>query len=484
MKNLNRRQFLRQFSTTSVGTFLSVPFLPKFFQSGSKINKKPNIIFIMADDCSRDWLGCYGSKENVTPNLDKLAEEGIRFETFWVTPLCTPTRNMLLTGRYPFRTGWIAHYDTPRWGGQFFDWNREITFARVLKQAGYSTAIGGKWQINDFRVHPDALKRHGFDEHCIWSGFESGNSPSEKRYWDAYLITNGVRKIHKGEYGPDVVNEFLLDFIKRHKNGPFLVYYPMILTHGPYEPTPFNKNSIKDSSDKKELYSGMVQYADYLIGRLVEELDNLGIRENTVIFYTGDNGSSTGGKAWGEERLNKGKGKRADIGVHTPLIVNWPGTIRPGQVTDELSDISDMLPTFAELAGASLPRNVKIDGQSIVSILLGQEGPRRKWIFSQLGKERLIRDKRYILHSDGRFYDLKTDPYEKNNLANSKDPEIIKAKIKLKKVLNSFPPDKKLTGFPPSYEELGKVPDLPPGSGKWKKFKVTKVKNKNRASKQ
>ena len=443
--------------------------LPATLSAAEQARAKPNIIFIMTDDCSRDWLGCYGSQENATPNLDRLAAGGMRFETFYVTSICTPTRNMLLTGRYPFRTGWIRHHDAPRWGGQYFDWNREVTFARGVRDAGYATAVAGKWQVNDLRTHPDALQKHGFDEHCLWTGYETGNAPpSSERYWDPYLVTNGRRQVHQGRFGPEVVNDFVLDFVKRHRTGPFLVYYPMILTHGPFVPTPHNRDKLGGKSDKRALYRGMVEYADFLIGRLVATLDELDIRSNTLILYTGDNGSSCGGRAWGEEAANKAKGSGSDRGCHTPLVANWPGTIEPGQVTDELADATDMLPTFAELAGAPLPEGVRLDGQSIVSLLTGRPGSRREWIFSQVGDARKARDKRFILHANGRFYDLQADPYEKNNLASGTDPVAVAARRKLQEVLDSLPEDKVLEGFPERYTALGKVPDLPAGSGTWK----------------
>ena len=480
MRRTDRREFLRV-----VGAGLAAAGASPLARAAARPvtagSGKPNIIFIMSDDCSRDWLGCYGSKENVTPNLDKLAAGGMRFETFYVTAICTPTRNMLLTGRYPFRTGWIKHHDAPRWGGQFFDWKREVTFGRVVKKAGYATAIGGKWQINDLRTHPDALEKHGFDEHCLWTGFETGNPPSHARYWDGYLVTNRERKVH--EFGPTAVCDFVLDFITRHKDGPFLVYYPMMLAHGPHTSTPLNKDTLDGKSEKGAAYRGQVAYIDHCIGRLIAKLDELGIRRNTLVFYTGDNGSSAGGNAWGGE--NRAKGAGGDLGCHTPLIANWPGTIAPGQVTEELSDATDMLPTFAELAGTPLPEGVKLDGQSIVSLLTGKAGPRREWIFSQVGSKRKARDKQYILHVDGKFYDLQADPYEKNDLSKSTDAKAAAAREKLQKVLDSFPEDKVLEGFPERYSKLGKVPDLPAGSGKWKPFisPVKKDKKKDKKPK-
>jgi len=405
--------------------------------------RPPNIIFILADDFGRDWLGCYGGEEDVTPNLDQLAQGGMRFETCYCTPLCTPTRHELLTGRYPFRTGWTTHYDTPRWGGQYFDWNREITFARVLKPLGYATAVAGKWQMNDFRTHPDALARHGFDEHCLWTGFETGNEKvSSRRYWDAFIQTNGDRKTHTGQFGPDVVSDFVLDFVRRKKDGPFLLYYPMMLIHGGLEETP----DVKGQGLKKghALTVENVRYLDELVGKLVATLDELGIREETIVFFSGDNGSADGAQAWGAKQPG-GKGKVSERGVHTPLIANCPGTIPTGAVTEDLVDFSDVLPTLAELAGAPLPEGVTLDGRSFASTLQGRSGgPKRDWIYSQLGNKRVVRDKRFSLYNDGRFYDLKADRYEEHDLSQSRAAETAAARERLQKVLDSLPEDAKL----------------------------------------
>ena len=171
--------------------------------------EKPNIIFIMADDMGTDWVSSYGSAHQ-TPHIDRLARQGVRFTNAWCTPICTVTRIELLTGLYPFRTGWTIHHDVPRWGGRGFDWERYACWARQVREAGYATAIGGKWQVTDFRQYPEALSRHGFDEHCVWTGYETGNAPpSDERYWNAYLMTNGERRIHKDQYGPTVINDFL-----------------------------------------------------------------------------------------------------------------------------------------------------------------------------------------------------------------------------------------------------------------------------------
>ena len=397
---------------------------------------KPNIIFIMVDDMGRDWISSYGAS-HPTPNVDRLAAQGIRFENCWCAPICTPTRMELLTGQYPFRTGWVRHHDVPRWGGKGFDWEKFTSFARVVKKAGYTTAIGGKWQINDFRKQPDALKRHGFDEHCVWTGWETGNAPpSSKRYWDGYIMTNGKREVHK--HGSEAVNDFLIDFIRRNKKRPFLAYYPMMLVHGPFLPTPLNR--AKAPEGKAALYAGMVTYMDHLVGKLVAAVDELGIADRTIIMFTGDNGSSASGTLNGKP-YPKGKGRTNDWGVHMPFLVRAPMFSKGGEVSDDLIDFTDMLPTFADLAGAELPAGVKLDGRSFVSSLRGDRSAKgkREWIFAQIEDRRTIRDKHYKLDSSGSFWNISKDLLERKDLRESKEPDVVEARERLGKVLASLP---------------------------------------------
>ncbi|MFB3826852.1 MAG: sulfatase-like hydrolase/transferase [Bryobacteraceae bacterium] len=407
--------------------------------------RPPNIVMMLVDDMGRDWVSCYGAAHR-TPQIDRLAAQGTRFENAWCTPICTPTRVELLTGRYPFRTGWTDHHDVPRWGGKGLDWDREVTFARVLKQAGYATAIGGKWQVNDFRDHPDALQRHGFDEHCMWTGYEEGNPPSDARYHDPFLQINGERGIRKGKFGPEVVHEFLTDFVRRNRQRPFLVYYPMIVTHSPYVPTPLNQ--ANPPKDQRGLYAGMVSYVDDTVGRMLRTLDELKLADNTLVIFSGDNGSPLGGVLNGVT-CPGGKGRMTDLGSHTPLIARAPWLGNPGRVVDDLVDFTDILPTMAEAAGAPLPRGVKLDGRSFLPVLAGKRGG-RDWIYSQRGKGRIVRDKRYKANWNGAFFDLKNDPLEKNDLAASADPEVVKARGRLRGVLAAMPPD-----GPPPFEGYG-----------------------------
>ncbi|PHR90006.1 MAG: N-acetylgalactosamine 6-sulfate sulfatase, partial [Blastopirellula sp.] len=253
--------------------------------------QKPNIIFIMVDDLGKEWVSCYGADNIETPRIDALAETGLKFNNAWSMPQCTPTRTSLLTGQYPWRTGWVKHWDVPRWGVGYFDWEKYTSFSTIMKSAGYTTAVAGKWQINDFRVEPMAMKKHGFDDWCLWTGYEGQNPPSGQRYFDAYINTkDGGSKTYKDEFGPDLYCDFLVDFIKKNHKKPMMIYYPMVLTHGPSTATPDELKVV----DKLDKHRAMVRYTDKLVGRIVDALDETGIRDNTILIFTTDNGTGGG----------------------------------------------------------------------------------------------------------------------------------------------------------------------------------------------
>jgi len=396
--------------------------------------QKPNIIFIMVDDMGRDWVSCYGAAHH-TPNVDRLARQGVRYETAWCTPICTPTRVTLLTGQYPFRHGWVQHYDVPRWGGAGLRPDRFTTFARVLRDAGYATAIGGKWQINHLGKQPGILKQHGFDEHCVWPGVEAGRPETTERFWDGFLVTNGKRG--KVPYGPDAINRFLVDFMKRHKDRPFLLYYPMLLTHGPHTTTPLNREKAPEG--KPALYAGNVTYMDHLVGKLVSAVDELGLKERTLIVFTGDNGSASPGSLQGES-YPKGKGREADWGVHVPFVVRAPFLNKGGIVSRDLIDFTDLYPTFLELAGVSPPEKLKLDGRSFAPSLRGSEDPykKRSWIYSQIGRFRMIRDWTHIIDSKGAFHNLLKDPRQERKV-NPLDKIAPGRRQRLQMILDRFP---------------------------------------------
>jgi arylsulfatase A-like enzyme len=419
---------------------------------------KPNILFIMVDDLGKEWISCYGGQEMKTPQIDKLAAGGMRFNNAYSMPQCTPTRATLLTGQYPWRNGWCNHWDVPRWGaGCHFDWRHNLTFARVMQSAGYVCAAAGKWQINDFRVQPEAMQKHGFDEWCMWTGFESQNPPSAKRYWDPYIHTNEGSKTHQGRFGTDVFVDFLVDFMTRHKERPMMLYFPMALTHGPLVPTPLDPGV----EDKIGRHKAMVRYTDHAVGRLVAALEDLKIRQRTIVIFSTDNGSAGGISArMGGRLVRGGKGSLGEPGPCGPFIVNCPGLVPEGVVTDALADFTDLLPTFAELGGAELPRDAVIDGVSFAKLILGKaDDSPREWIMAlghgaarldaegvrpkQDFTDRVVRDKRYklwVLNGESaKLFDLLNDPAEQNDLIDSSHPKVIAARKRLEAVVQSCP---------------------------------------------
>lgn len=419
--------------------------------------EQPNILFIMVDDLGKEWVSSYGAQDIQTPNIDKLAGKGMQFNNAWCMPQCTPTRITLLTGQYPYRHGWTNHWDVPRWGaGCHFDPSKNPCYPLALRKAGYRTAAAGKWQIDDFRVEPRAMHDAGFDAWCMWTGYETGNPPSGKRYQDPYIATNGTSKTHQGKYGPDLYCDFLIDFMREHKDEPMFLYFPMALTHGPLHATPDDPGAKGRSA-----FPGMVRYADKLVGRLVAELDRLGIREKTYIVFTTDNGSPGGirNTRLGREVLGA-KTRMVEAGTGIPFIVTGPG-IKPGTTTDALIDFTDLAPTFAELAGTELPADHTIDGRSFAPLLMGKvDDSPRDWILSMGGNpaklrdgrvvpaqpydERVLRDKRFKVWVDGsgvitKLFDMQADPWEEANLVDSEKPEHTKALAKFRAVLKTFP---------------------------------------------
>jgi len=453
---LGRRDFIKKVGMGA--TTVAMTAFAKDFQSAVRTFRKPNILFVMVDDLGKEWISCYGAEDIKTPNIDALAFGGMRFTNAYSMPQCTPSRATLLTGQYPWRTGWVNHWDVPRWGVGYFDWKHHTTIAQILKRTGYVTAAAGKWQINDFRVTPYAMKKHGFDEWCMWTGFETGNPASANRYWDPYINTAEDSKTYEGRFGPDVYTDFLIDFMRRNKDKPMFLYFPMCLTHGPLIHTP----DEPDVTEKLAKHKAMVRYTDKLIGRLVRAIEKLEIRQRTIIIFTTDNGS--GGGIVGTRNGHKvkgGKAKKWESGVCAPFIVNGPGLVPAGVVTDALTDFTDLLPTFAALGDAHLPKDVEIDGVSMAQLLLGKvkDSP-RNWIMA-LGHgaarldekgvrgqheyaSRVIRDKHYKVWVDTNrqiteLYDLQADPWEQANLIDSEESAYLTALKKFQDLIDTMP---------------------------------------------
>lgn len=438
-------------------------------QAQADRSSRPNVLLILLDNIGKDWFRCYGSQEDVTPTVDQLARTGVKYRNFYTTPVCSTTRVALLTGRYPFRTGWHTHHDPAIYGGGYFDWRRETCLARVMKAAGYRTYIAGKWQINDLfdPQQSAAISQHGFDEYCLFPEGRKGHPAHKQRYWDPYVIENGRRVEAAGQYGPELFTDRMVDFIARsakENDKPFFAYYSAILTHLSLGHTPDNQG--QQLSDR-ERFQGMARYADKLIGRMVLALEENGLRENTIIIVTTDNGTDNGAYHGYDDLAGRVTGRYAEVGstmkpkedgyypmtesgINMPLVINCPARVPGGREVDDLVDITDLFPTIAELGGGSLPAGVPIDGRSQAARLLGGSDDQswRPWCYSQYHKLRVVRNQRFKLFSDGTFYDLAEDPLEKHDLAISprltEDPVVRQARGELQSVLDGLPEDAEL----------------------------------------
>ena len=383
--------------------------------------RRPNIVLILADDMGYECVGANGGASYRTPFLDHLAASGLRFEHCYSQPICTPSRVQLMTGIYNSRN-YVRFGLLPE---------RSVTFAQLLQRAGYATCVVGKWQL---KGGADAPKHFGFDEHCLW---QVTHRPG--RYPNPGLETNGVKKQYSdGEYGPDLVSDFLCDFLERHAEGarsgerPILAYYPMILPHWPFEPTPDSEDwdpkaaGVLSGKGDARYFGDMVQYVDKIVRKITRKLDALDLRDDTVILFTGDNGTVKGLRS--ETRKGPvigGKGVTTDAGTRVPMIVSWPEKIRAGRVSKDLVDFSDFLPTLCELAAVDVPESLQIDGRSFAPQLRGEVGKPRAWTYcwySRNGGARgreFARTRRYKLYRGGKFYDIEQDPLEESPLADA-----------------------------------------------------------------
>ncbi|WP_167546954.1 sulfatase-like hydrolase/transferase [Stieleria maiorica] len=386
---------------------------------------KPNLLLIMADDVGCDAIGCYGGQSHPTPHIDALAQGGMKFNHAYSMPVCHPSRVCLMTGRYPFRFG----AEGMKWG-DFPDAAEGISIGDRFKQAGYATAVAGKWQLcmmkNDLQ-HP---RRVGFDSWCLFGWHEGG------RYHDPLIYQDGrLRDDTLGKYGPDLYVEFLVDFIRqsRQDGKPFFAYYPMALCHDVTDD--LKGRHVAYSKDGRWMtYAEMISSMDDMIGRLVAALERLKIREETLILFTTDNGTPAASyltvDADGKMVRPKvfsirdgdvvpgGKGKHDDTGTRVPLIANWPGRIQPGSHADEMVDLTDYLPTLADIAGLG-DEDVFRDGISFAPLLLGQPRElKRDWIYTEHRGKRAIRSPQFRLYDDGRFFDLAVDSKEQSPLSN------------------------------------------------------------------
>jgi arylsulfatase A len=431
---MDRRRFLE--TTGAAVAALAAPAWRAMAAQAARSPDRPNIIFILGDDVGLSEIGCCGGDAYKTPHIDGLAKTGTRFEHCYAMPLCGPSRAVALTGRYPFRTGLIDNQSA-----EAIQPDRETMIPTVLKQAGYASVQVGKW--GQMSLGP---AQWGFDEHLVFKGsgrYWTEQNPAKrnrKRAAQTAYTENGKPKpLAAGEYLPDRMHTFLVDFIRRHQQRPFFAYYCLSHIHGPILRTP----DSRPGATPDQLYADNVVYMDKLVGRLLDELDRLKLREKTLVVFTGDNGTARFGQDRSTlkgRRIHGQKGSMMEGGSRVPLMASWPGTTAAGEVNRDLTDFSDFFPTFAEVAGAPIPPSLTIDGRSVAPQLKGRQGSPREWVYVELAGRSYVRDARYKLTNGGEFFDMKDAPFNEIPIPRGAETgEARTARSRLQRVLAEHP---------------------------------------------
>ncbi len=456
---MNRRELLR------IAGLGAVTLTGRFAVAAPKADDRPNIIFIMADDLGYGHLGCYGQKKIRTPNVDRLASEGMKFTDFYAGyTVCAPSRSVLLTGTHH------GHTPVRSNSGSSSLLESETTLAQVLQKAGYSTGGYGKWGlgIENTPGHPN---KKGFDE--FYGFYHQVHGHFYYPYWiwrnDEKMLLPGNADGKRGQYVEDVLHEKAMAFIKTSakKNKPFFCYIPSIVPHvelavpeesaKPYRGK-FPKCTINDprtgylgSDDAYAIYAGMISRLDQHVGEIMSLLKELKIDDNTLVIFTGDNGPQGG--PWkpldeffgGSGPLNGTKGSLHDGGIRVPFIARWPGKVKPKTASSHIGGFHDMMATFAQLADAKAPKN---DGISIVPTLLGRgDQEAHAYLFwgggrstgVRMGNWKGVRSKK----ESWKLYDLNKDIGESNDVA-SENKDIV-ARIE-KIAAEAYTPQRKQTG--------------------------------------
>ena len=405
--------------------------------------RQPNVLLVMADDLGYECLSVNGSTSYKTPNLDEMARTGVRFTHAFAQPLCTPTRLQLMTGQYNFRNWRSFGVMDPS----------EKTFGHMMQRAGYRTLITGKWQLFSYDAPPSKYRgtglrpaQAGFDEYLLWHDALSEDKGS--RYADPVLNLNGTMMTGtKGKYGPDQFSDYLIDFMTRHKDKPFFAYYPMALTHGPFNATPRSAD-WRDGDrlkDDPKYFKDMVEYMDADMGKVLAAVDRLGLASNTIVIFYADNGTPPEiTSRMGDRVIPGGKRLTTEAGMRVPMIARWRGKSPEGRVCNDLIDSSDFLPTLCEATGAKWFEGRSLDGRSFLPQVRGEKGNPRDVLFSHFDPHpsckadikptRLAWDHRWKLYLDGRLYDWKNDPMEQKPVTNGGG----EARKRLQKVLDDM----------------------------------------------
>jgi len=420
----SRRQFLKSMTLATVSAPVLWPLSACRSQGGTDTasRRRPNVLLIMTDDQGWGDIRSHGNATIDTPVADKLAGEGARFDRFFVSPVCAPTRASLLTGRYHLRTGThgvTRGYETMR--------SEEVTVAEALKQAGYATGCFGKW--HNGAHYPHHPKGQGFDE---FLGFCAGHW---NNYFDTTLDRNGA-PVKTGGFISDVLTDAACGFIEANGQRPFFCYVPYNAPHGPFQVPDkyFDKYKARGLDDKLACIYGMCENLDDNVGRLLRRLDELNLRDNTIVLFLTDNGPNS-------DRFNGGmKGRKGSVdegGVRVPLFVRWPGQIEPGMEIPQIAAHIDLFATIMDLCAVPMPATLPQDGTSLAPLLKrqGHDWPDRKLFTFRspggnteevLGAVRTQRWRGVKGRRGWQMYDMVEDPGQKTNLA-ATAPEVLRS---------------------------------------------------------
>lgn len=429
--------------------------------------KQPNIIYILADDLGYGDLSCYGQEKFKTPNIDKLASEGMLFSQHYSgSTVCAPSRSALLTGMHTGHTVVRGNKEIQP-EGQYPMPDNTYTLAEVMKSAGYKTAAFGKWGLGFPGSEGDPINQ-GFDEFYGYNCQRLGHHYYPEHLWSNKdsIVLEGNKGLLKETYAPSLIHEKTLQFLEKNKSKPFFLYVASVIPHaelaapealiekyrnkflpekifkGVDSGPDYRKGSYGSQNESHAAFAAMVDLLDQQVGEIVSKVEKLGIADNTIIIFTSDNGPHKEGGA-DPEYFNSNsnfKGTKRDLyegGIRVPMIAKWPEKIKAGSKTNHISAFWDVFPTFANITGVEVPKN--IDGISFLPELLGNEKDQKEhaylyWEFHEKGGRQAIRMgdwkavKYNVLKTPNKpmeLYNLTNDLAEENNVA-MQFPEIVK----------------------------------------------------------
>ena len=429
MQEQTRREFLKQTGcavASAAGSLLLA--CDNVAQAKRTKSKRPNIVVIISDDMGYADIGCHGCKDIKTPSIDSIARNGVRFTNGYVScPVCSPTRAGLATGRYQQRFG--HEYNTgPPPGGLRENVGlplTEVTIANVLKSAGYATGAVGKWHLGMVpHFHP--FKR-GYDE--FFGFLHGGHSYIDPSLGTFNPVLRGTEPVDEKEYLTDAFSREAVAFVERHRKETFFLYLAYNAVHTPMQAPERYKDSFQHIADaKRRVYAGMLTAMDEGIGKLLSKLRELGIEDNTLLFFINDNGGPTA-NASNNGPFRATKGTMYEGGIRVPFMVQWPDRLKAGQVYEHPVIALDILPTAAAAAGAELPKDRKLDGVDLLPYLAGKRGTQpHEMLFWRAGQNSAARKGNWKLVKMGGetgLFDLASDVGESKDLKQEK-PGVLK----------------------------------------------------------